>query len=179
MVTFESRSRNTAEARTSMRRRRDGRPIRRQRLTPFPRPPDVSTKCTIGSRGPAAAPPSLCSPRRVANAMLLFFASLAVGKACELAFSAETLSAALRAQARGIEAVRSLTPLSLTTGYVSDLGAAGVGDLVYRPPPVVAKPKLRHPNREEAARYGACQRSLRRSVRRRHHRRLAFQQRHR
>jgi hypothetical protein len=100
------------------------------------------------------------SPRRIGNAILLFFASLAVGKACELAFSAETLSAALRAQARGIEAVRSLTPLSLTTGYVSDLGAASVGDLIYRPPLVVVKPKLRHQNREEAARYGACHMAL-------------------
>ncbi len=100
------------------------------------------------------------SPRRVANAILLFFASLAAGKACELAFSAETLSAALRAQAGGIEAVRSLTPLSLATGYVSDLGAASVGDLVYRPPPDTVKPALRHPNRQEAERYGACRLAL-------------------
>ncbi len=93
--------------------------------------------------------------RRIGQAVLLFFASLAVGRACEVAFSPETLSAALRAQSRAIKTIRSLTPLRLASGYLNDLSPASRGDLIYHAPAAVDSTLLRQ-HRDEAERRSAC-----------------------
>lgn len=98
--------------------------------------------------------------RRLGKACVVFFLSLAVGRACEIALSAQTLSAALSAQSRGIATVRRLTPLSLTTGYLSDLRPASRGDVIYRAPPSVVNAAITRLNRDDAERRTACRLAL-------------------
>lgn len=98
--------------------------------------------------------------RRLGKACIVFVLSLAVGRVCEALLSAKALSAALDAQSRGIATVRSLTPLSLTTGYLSDLSPASRGDVIYHAPPSVVNAAITRGNRDDAERRSACRVAL-------------------
>jgi hypothetical protein len=73
--------------------------------------------------------------RPAVRALLLFGVSLAIGRACEVAFSKETLASAFSMQARWMAVVGSMSPLALGTGYLDDLGHALRGEILYRPTP--------------------------------------------
>lgn len=79
--------------------------------------------------------------RRVTGFVLLFAASLAIGAVCEKLFDREALTRAYAGQKVWIEKLSAFTPLTLVKGYWTDLGPAGEGRWIYRPPPPPA-PRL-------------------------------------